>query len=63
MPYTYTTQSEVRAAFFDAYPRLKRRGATHDDYPTDTRCAFVDFVDYLQRSGEISELLAERVTL
>jgi len=30
---------------------------------TDTRCAFVDYVDMLARSGEISESLAQRVTL
>jgi len=29
----------------------------------DTRCAFSDFVDYLARDGQISDALAQRVTL
>jgi hypothetical protein len=32
-------------------------------YPTDTRCAFVDFLDVLSKSGDISQELAERATL
>lgn len=65
------TQSEVRAAFWDAfegYPNIRRRkipdysgkGTMHD---TDTRCAFVDYVDALARDGQITEALAQRVTL
>jgi hypothetical protein len=30
---------------------------------TDTRCAFCDFVDMLNRTGELAEGLAEKVTL
>ena len=64
----YTTQKQVRAAFWDmadsmngcAITRVKLRGG---DYTTDTRCAFVDFVDSLARDGHISEALAQRVTL
>lgn len=65
----YTNQKQVRAAFWEAgYPNVSKRkirdysgkGTMHD---TDTRCAFVDFVDMLCRNGEISETLAERVTL
>ena len=57
-----TSQKQIRAEFWRAYPDLSRRrvGA---DYPTDTRVAFVDFVDYLVRSGDISENLAQRATL
>ena len=43
-------------------PGLYRR-ATQNEYPADTRCAFVDFVDALARAGDISDTLAERVTL
>ena len=39
------------------------RAIHQDDYPPDTRCAFVDFVDSLQKDGVISEALAGRVTL
>lgn len=68
-----TTQKQIRAAFWDAHPTADRRrypardwtreDNTSRDYCTDTRCAFVDFVDHLARSGEISETLAQRVTL
>ena len=66
-----TTQKQVRAAFWMQHagmagitPRKIRdysgNGRMHN---TDTRCAFVDYIDYLARSGEISESLAQRVTL
>lgn len=61
-----TTQKQIRAAFWEAHPqwrRIPKFARTLMDYPTDTRCAFVDFVDSLARSGEISEALAQRVTL
>lgn len=32
-------------------------------YQTDVRCAFVDFIDHLERSNQISTELARRVTL
>jgi len=63
-----TTQKQIRAAFWAAHPawmRVKIRdyAGTGSMYQTDTRCAFVDFVDSLARSGQISEALAHRVTL
>ena len=68
-----TTQKQIRAAFWTAHPTADRHrypardwtreDNTRRDYCTDTRCAFVDFVDHLARSGEISEALAQRVTL
>ena len=68
-----TTQKQIRAAFWNAHPTADRRrypardwtreDNTSRDYCTDTRCTFVDFVDHLARSGEITEALAERVTL
>ncbi len=68
---TYTTQKQVRAAFWrecgsipGVTPRritaYSGKGKMHN---TDTRVAFVDFVDMLERNGEISEALANRVTL
>ena len=30
---------------------------------TDTRCAFCDFIDTLNRNGEMAEGLVQRVTL
>ncbi len=69
---TYTTQNEVRAAFWAAHPRAQRRYvngktrpviAPQNEQPTDTRVAFCEFVDSLQRNGEITEALASRATL
>ena len=69
------TQREVRNAFWQAthdgqFTRLNvtrnqitnysGNGKMHN---TDTRCAFVDYVDGLVRSGEISADLAAKVTL
>jgi hypothetical protein len=68
-----TNQKQIRAAFWDAFPDLPRRRYRYSwnrsdktaelVFPIDTRCAFVDFVDYLQRNGDISESLANRATL
>ncbi len=63
-----TTQKQIRAAFWEAYPTLPRRrirdhAGTGLMYPVDTRCAFVDFIDYLEKSGQISPALADRATL
>jgi hypothetical protein len=68
-----TNQKQIRAAFWETFPDLPRRRYRYSPnrndktaqlvYPIDTRCAFVDFVDQLQREGVISEALAERVTL
>ena len=70
---TMTTQKEIRAAFWAAHPTADRRrypardwtreDKSTRDYCTDTRCAYVDFVDYLARSGQITETLAARATL
>jgi hypothetical protein len=68
-----TTQKQIRAAFWAAHSAADRKrypardwtreDKTRRDYCTDTRCAFVDFVDQLQRGGTISEALAARATL
>jgi len=60
-----TTQKQIRAAFWSTiknsnqYDQTKRQNGQ----PADVRCAFVDFVDSLAKRGEISERLAEKVTL
>lgn len=62
--FTYTTQAQVRAAFWEAHHFYKRHaGWTQNQYPTDTRVAFVDYIDYLRRNGDISDALAQRITL
>jgi uncharacterized protein (DUF2236 family) len=61
---TITTQTDVRAAFWQEHEQFYRiPGKTQNDYPTDVRCAFVDYVDRLACNGEITEELAARVTL
>jgi hypothetical protein len=60
------TQSQIRIAFWDSFPEYQsfyRKGKKQNDYKTDIRVAFVDFVDHLQKQGIINEKLAERVTL
>jgi hypothetical protein len=68
-----TTQKQIRAAFWSTHPTANRKrypardwtreDKSHRDYCTDTRCAFVDFLDSLHRSGQISDALANRATL
>ena len=63
-----TTQKQVRASFWEAHPDLPRRKIRNYSgngtmYPTDTRVAFVDYVDFLSKDGQISQALAQRVTL
>ena len=63
-----TNQKQIRAAFWQAHPdadrkRIRDHAGTGKMHTTDTRCAFVDFLDNLSRSGQISEALASRATL
>lgn len=70
-----TTQRQVRAAFWDAYRNGEFRGLNVTPkritnysgngkmHNTDTRVAFCDFVDALNKAGELAEGLVERVTL
>ncbi len=58
--------TEVRAAFWNAYPQFKndfRKTYSQNEYKTDIRVSFCDYVDSLQKGGVISEKLAQRVTL
>jgi hypothetical protein len=60
------TITEVRNAFWDVHREFKsefRKTYRQDQYKTDIRCAFVDYVDSLRKNGGISEKLARRVTL
>jgi hypothetical protein len=56
-----TTQAQLRSAFWLQQERPKK--LRNGDYPTGTRVAFVEFVDCLARSNQISEKLACKVTL
>lgn len=57
---------EIRASFWNAFPQFKsdyKRGKKQNDYCCDIRCAFVDYVDYLMKNGEITEKQANNTTL
>jgi len=59
-----TTQKEIRAQFWESNQHFKRKGqAKQNTYNVDIRMAFCDYVEYLNRSGVISEALANRATL
>jgi hypothetical protein len=66
--FEFTNQESLRRAFFDQHPTLPNRRIRDYSgkglmYPTDTRCAWVDWIDYLESSGSISSSLANRATL
>jgi hypothetical protein len=65
-----TTQKQVRAAFWAAFPHLAEQAREagiltkpQNFHCATVRCMFVDFVDSLHRDGQISDALADRVTL
>lgn len=64
-----TNQRDLRRQFWQEHPELahlhKRTVKTgnHRDYVTDVRVSFVDWLDKLSRSGEVSPELAYRATL
>jgi len=58
------TENEIRAAFWEQNPQYAaHEGKRQNRCPADVRMAFVDFVDMLQKSGQITEGLAQEVTL
>lgn len=63
-----TTQKEIRKLFWQENPNLDRKKITSYDgkgkmYKTDTRVAFVSFVDMLYSNGQISNNMVQKVTL
>jgi hypothetical protein len=62
--YRLTTQAAIRADFWAAHPQFTRCGnQPQNRYGATIRSAFVEYVDYLCKSGDISAKLAARVTL
>jgi hypothetical protein len=67
---SYTTQKQIRAAFWTAHPHFEEQARAagifskrQNHHCATVRCAFSDFVDSLARDGQISEALANRTTL
>lgn len=65
-----TSQRALRAAFWAAHPRFAEQareagilGKRQNHHCATVRCAFVDWIDGLQREGVISSALADRATL
>lgn len=63
-----TNQRQLRQEFWATFPFLPRRKVA--DYSgkgkmfrTDTRCAFVAWLDSLSKNGDVSSALAYRATL
>lgn len=68
MKFPITTQKEIRSDFWKSHQGHSRRrirdySGTSLMYTADTRVAFCDFIDHLQRDGQISSALAQRATL
>lgn len=71
----YTTQKQVREAFWQAWRdgqfkgmnvtprRITNYSGNGKMHNTDTRCAFVDFLDGLSKSNMLKDGLVERATL
>jgi len=60
------TITEIRNAFWEDHPQYaadRRSRKRQNDYKTDIRCAFCDYLDYLQSNKTISEALRGRATL
>lgn len=65
MDYAITNQKILRDTFWREHPSLVRgsRSKTQNQYPTDTRVAWCDWVEACSRNGTISPALAHRATL
>ena len=58
--------TQLRAAFWQAFPQfatLKRSRKTQNDYPTDVRVTWCDFIEAARSNCEITDSLAQRATL
>jgi hypothetical protein len=64
--YTYTQQAQLRQAFKEQFAHLdfkKIKYGNKRTYNATTRTAFNDWIDALSKDGDISQELAQRVTL
>ncbi len=59
-----TTQKALRNEFWCQHPQYKRvSGWKQNNYHTDIRIAWCEFIDNLYQSDQISKGLVERATL
>lgn len=58
------TVQQLRDQFWLDHPEFKEcSGRTQNNYSTDIRVTWVEYIDYMQRDGQISEQLANVATL
>ncbi len=60
------TFKQVRDLFFENFPEFQseRRVRKHqNEYSCVCRCAFCDFVDSLNKDGQITDKQADKITL
>jgi len=60
------TVKEVKKLFWFSHPKFKkdyRPYLKQNDYSTDIRVAFCDFVDFLRKDEQITEKTANDITL
>jgi hypothetical protein len=60
------TIKEIRKQFWVEFPEFSgeyKANKRQNNYSCNCRCAFVAWVDYLQKDGVIPEKLANKVTL
>lgn len=65
MTITIKDKDELREAFWQQHPQYAKTfsDGQQNRYPADVRMAWVDFVDHMQKDGQITEELADVVTL
>ena len=65
MKYDFTTQAQVRSAFWQGNKHLKHfvKSKIQNEYNATIRTEFVEFVDMLEKNDHINEKLANEVTL
>jgi hypothetical protein len=60
------TFKQIRDMFFECHPQFaheRRYRKSQNEYSTDCRCAFVDFVDSLHKDGTITDKQSFGITL
>lgn len=67
-PHKITSQKQLRKEFWETFPELSKEkivdySGTGTMFPTDVRVTFCNWVDSLQKSGRLSQKLANNATL
>lgn len=63
----FTTEKQVRKEFWNQHPVLKakyyKKGQPQNDYNATVRTIFVDWIDSMNKAGQIPTDTADEVTL